>query len=165
MSERQEAAGWWLASDGKWYPPESHPSVLDQDPAAAIAPATGYAGFWLRAGAAVLDVIIVWIGFIVAVLAIAAVAPPLVLVTFAGPWLYFALSESSDKQATLGKQAVGIKVTDMDGRRITFVRASGRFFGKIFSALILYIGFMMAGWTAKKQALHDLMADTLVVRA
>ena len=79
-------------------------------------------------------------------------------------WLYYPLMESSANQGTLGKMALGIKVTDMAGGRITFGRASGRYFGKILSRLTLGIGYMMAGWTEKKQALHDILADTLVVR-
>jgi uncharacterized RDD family membrane protein YckC len=78
-------------------------------------------------------------------------------------WLYFAGMESSAGQATLGKRALGIKVTDMSGNRITFGKATGRFFGKILSSLILLIGFLMAAFTQKKQALHDLLAGTLVV--
>ncbi len=72
--------------------------------------------------------------------------------------------ESSPNQATLGKMALSLKVTDMNGERVTFGRATGRHFGKYVSAIILLIGFMMAGWTAKKQALHDMMAGTLVVK-
>jgi uncharacterized RDD family membrane protein YckC len=79
-------------------------------------------------------------------------------------WLYWAFMESSPTQATLGKMALGIEVTDLKGSRLSFARATGRFFGKIISRIILYIGFMMAGWTEKKQALHDIMAGTLVVR-
>jgi len=78
-------------------------------------------------------------------------------------WLYFALQESSARQATLGKLAMGIKVTDGQGRRIGFGRATGRFFGKLLSGLIFAVGFMMAGFTARKQALHDMLANTLVV--
>jgi uncharacterized RDD family membrane protein YckC len=79
-------------------------------------------------------------------------------------WLYFALQESSSAQATLGKRVIGIKVTDLEGRRIGFGQASGRFFGKIISGMILLIGYMMAGFTERKQALHDILAGTLVVR-
>jgi uncharacterized RDD family membrane protein YckC len=79
-------------------------------------------------------------------------------------WLYFALMESSTWQATLGKKALGLEVTDLEGKRIGFGRASGRFFGKILSVLILWIGFIMAGFTEKKQALHDMLAGTLVIR-
>ena len=78
-------------------------------------------------------------------------------------WLYFALMESSGGQATLGKMAVGIVVTDTDGKRITFAKATGRFFGKFLSAAILLVGFIMAGFTDRKQALHDYLAGTLVV--
>jgi uncharacterized RDD family membrane protein YckC len=78
-------------------------------------------------------------------------------------WLYFAGMESSDMQGTMGKLALGIKVTDLNGRPISFGKATGRYFGKIISMIILYIGFLMAGWTEKKQALHDMMAGCLVV--
>jgi uncharacterized RDD family membrane protein YckC len=79
-------------------------------------------------------------------------------------WLYFAAMESSSWQATLGKKALGIYVTDVEGRRLTFGRATGRFFAKIISGLTCYIGYMMAGFTERKQALHDLIAATYVVR-
>ena len=79
-------------------------------------------------------------------------------------WLYFALMESSKQQGTLGKMALGIKVTDMEGNRISFARATGRFFGKIISGMIIYIGYIMAGFTEKKQALHDMMASCLVIK-
>ena len=79
-------------------------------------------------------------------------------------WLYYSLFESSQLQATPGKMALGVVVTDMDGARISFARATGRHFGKIISAMILGIGYMMAGWTEKKQALHDMMANCLVVK-
>lgn len=79
-------------------------------------------------------------------------------------WLYFALMESSAKQATVGKMALQLKVTDLYGNRISFMKATGRFFGKIVSQAILYIGFIMQAFTAKKQALHDMMAGTLVLK-
>jgi uncharacterized RDD family membrane protein YckC len=78
-------------------------------------------------------------------------------------WLYFALMESY-KGATVGKMAMGLKVTDMEGNQISFLKATGRYFGKIVSAMILSIGFIMAGFTEKKQALHDIMANCLVVK-
>jgi len=79
-------------------------------------------------------------------------------------WLYFALLESSEWRGTLGKKALGLEVTDLNGNRIDFARASGRFFAKILSTLILFIGYMMAGFTEKKQALHDILAGCLVIR-
>jgi uncharacterized RDD family membrane protein YckC len=79
-------------------------------------------------------------------------------------WLYFALMESSAKQATLGKMLFGVRVTDLAGRRISFGRATARYFSKILSGLVFGLGFLMAAFTAKKQALHDFIAGTLVVR-
>lgn len=79
-------------------------------------------------------------------------------------WLYFAIMESSSKQATLGKMALGIKVTDLEGNRISFGRATGRYFAKILSCMTLFIGYFMALFTEKKQALHDILAGTLVIK-
>lgn len=79
-------------------------------------------------------------------------------------WLYFTGLESSLMKATFGKIALGIIVTDLDGNRISFGRANGRYWCKYISALILMIGYIMAGFTEKKQALHDTMANTLVVK-
>jgi uncharacterized RDD family membrane protein YckC len=69
----------------------------------------------------------------------------------------------SMKGATIGKMALGIKVTDLNGERITFGRATGRYFGKILSGLTLCIGYIIAGFSQQKQALHDILAKTLVV--
>ena len=79
-------------------------------------------------------------------------------------WLYFAIMESSTWQATIGKRLFDIRVTDLHGRQISFWRATGRHFGKNISALILSIGYIMAAFTDRKQALHDLMAGCLVLR-
>lgn len=78
-------------------------------------------------------------------------------------WLYFALMESGPGMATLGKRALNIKVTDMEGNRISFGRATGRYFAKILSMIILFIGYLMVLWDSKRQALHDKLANTLVV--
>jgi uncharacterized RDD family membrane protein YckC len=58
---------------------------------------------------------------------------------------------------------LGIKVTDLNGSRIDFGRATGRYFGKFISSIILFIGFIMVAFTQKKQGLHDILADCLVV--
>ena len=79
-------------------------------------------------------------------------------------WIYYALLESSIWQATLGKKALGLEVTDMNGQRVSFGRATGRFAGRYLSMLTFGIGYVMAGFTAKKQALHDIIAGTLVIR-
>ncbi len=145
--------------------------------AAAAGPSI-YAGFWRRLVALWIDNIILSIpvGFISFVLgfiggvggfnqsAIMGVSVFAQMLVFPLYWLYSALMESSSKQATLGKMALGIMVTDMDLQRISFGRATGRYFGKIISLLILCIGFLIAGFTEKKQGLHDMMANCLVVK-
>ena len=78
-------------------------------------------------------------------------------------WLYFAACESSPWQGTIGKLALGIRVTDLQGRRISFPKALGRYGAKLISFLILFIGVLMVAWTPRKQGLHDLMAGTLVL--
>jgi uncharacterized RDD family membrane protein YckC len=77
--------------------------------------------------------------------------------------LYYSLMESSSGQASVGKMALGIKVTDRDGNRLSFAHALGRWFAALLSYLTLYIGFFMAGFTERKRALHDIVAGTLVV--
>ena len=80
-------------------------------------------------------------------------------------WLYSAVMESGEGQATFGKRALGLKVTTTEGQRISFGQATGRHFGKIISAIIIFIGYLMMLWDDRKQTLHDKMADTLVVKA
>lgn len=79
-------------------------------------------------------------------------------------WLYYASLESSAWQASLGKKLFGLYVTDLEGKRISFARASGRHFGKLISQFILFFGYLLAGFTPKKQALHDMLAGCLVLR-
>lgn len=79
-------------------------------------------------------------------------------------WLYSALQESSVNQATIGKRALHLTVTNANRERINFGQATARFFGKYLSAAILFIGYLMILWTEKKQALHDKLANTLVVK-
>lgn len=80
-------------------------------------------------------------------------------------WLYFAFMESSSLQGTIGKAVFGLKVTDLNGERIGFLRATGRHFGKLLSGVLLLAGFIMAFFTQKKQGLHDMMAGCLVLDA
>ena len=76
---------------------------------------------------------------------------------------YYAAFHASSKQATLGKMAVGIKVVRTDGTRISMGRGVGRYFGFMLSSLIMGIGLLMAAFTERKQGLHDVICDTLVV--
>jgi uncharacterized RDD family membrane protein YckC len=86
------------------------------------------------------------------------------LVALVVSWLYFALLESSARGATVGKMVLGLRVVDGQGNRISFLRATGRFFAKILSGMILFIGFLMVAFTERKRGLHDIIADTLVVK-
>ena len=79
-------------------------------------------------------------------------------------WLYASLMESSTLQATLGKLFFGIQVTDTLGERISLLRATGRHFAKYLSMCIFAVGFLMVAFTRRKQALHDMVAECLVVR-
>jgi uncharacterized RDD family membrane protein YckC len=79
-------------------------------------------------------------------------------------WLYDALTTSSSWQATVGKKVLRLKVTDEAGNRISFGRATGRFFGKLLSGMIMNIGFIMIAFTERKQGLHDMIAGTRVIR-
>ena len=144
-----------------------------------------YGGFWMRFAAAILDILIFNVGYLfVAGLASAITAAPFVMLAgwdpilsgYAGlrvlmffvniisTWLYAALFQSSRLQASPGMLALGLRVTTLDGERIGFGRATGRYFATFLSAIILFFGYFMIGWTQRKQALHDMMAGTLVVR-
>jgi uncharacterized RDD family membrane protein YckC len=87
------------------------------------------------------------------------------VITIGVRWLYYALSESSSWQGTLGKKMLNLTVTDLNGQPISFARASGRYFSKFITSLIpLAIGYILAGFTEKKQAIHDMIASCLVLR-
>lgn len=86
------------------------------------------------------------------------------LISLVTSWLYYALMESSKMGGTLGKMAIGLKVTDLDGNRISFARATGRYFARIVTNLTMFIGYIMAGFTEKRQALHDILASCLVIK-
>jgi uncharacterized RDD family membrane protein YckC len=152
-----------------------------------------YAGFWLRFVAYLIDGVISGIAFVILLIPLFVltgagaalskigsgenisdeVAAFLGLgfifgffgIIFLVSWLYYALSESSAWQATLGKKMLNLKVTDMTGQPISFGRASGRFFARIITHMIpLAIGYILAGFTEKKQAIHDMIASCLVLR-
>ena len=79
-------------------------------------------------------------------------------------WLYFALMESSERGATVGKMALGLRVVTSNGQRLSFMNATGRYFAKIISAIILGIGYLMIAFTDRKRGLHDMIAGTLVIK-
>lgn len=121
-----------------------------------------YAGFWIRAGAYVLDTILLYgVGYVMS-LAMPYMYPWNTVIDLVIGIAYFGYMESSDQQGTLGKMAVGIKVGNANGEQINFLNAIGRYFAKIISALLLGIGFMMVGWDEKKQGIHDKLAETYV---
>ena len=154
--------------------------------APAYPAAVQYAGFWRRFAASIIDGLIfgaiqtvIQLGLMAAgVLDLDAatadvgsteyvrymlVVYGLSAVMFVAQIAYFALMESSSRQATLGKMVLGIVVTDYAGGRISLGRAIGRNLSKIVSSIILCIGYLMIAFTEKKQGLHDMMASTLVV--
>ena len=123
-----------------------------------------YANFWSRFTAASIDQFIVLVLTFIAMLLINTRTDYWgfeIFVVF--NWLYSAIWESSSKQATIGKQLLGIKVTDLNGKRISFVQASVRCLGKLFCAVLFFVRFRMVSFSHKKQCIQDIMANTLVV--
>jgi uncharacterized RDD family membrane protein YckC len=164
------------------YPPvTAYPGALPY-PAAAPLVGVGYGGFWIRVVAFIIDAIVVrvaaWpIGMVFGLGGLAGAlggfphhglglhllgGGVVAVVIIFGSWLYEAFMLSSPYQATLGKMAFGMKVTDLQGNRISFGRATGRHFAKWLSGIILCIGYIMVGLTERKQGLHDILAETLV---
>jgi uncharacterized RDD family membrane protein YckC len=154
-----------------------------------------YAGFWLRVVAYLIDSVVLGLGFMALFVPFAVMTGltavlgnihpgedprdvgavlggtfflglfTVVSLAFLGGWLYHAKMESSSWQATLGKKALNLRVTDLYGARISFARASGRHFAKLITGMIpLGVGFMLAGLTERRQALHDMIAGCLVLR-
>jgi uncharacterized RDD family membrane protein YckC len=162
-------------------PPAPVPAPVAPVAVPVAYPGVRYGGFWLRFVALIVDHFVLSLLF--APLAIVFVLPGLTMTDWERPgafpglmgitlwpiWFllrlaYFSAMESSTHQATLGKLVAGLKVTTLDGRRITFMHAVGRALARIISNITLGIGYLMAGFTARKQALHDIIVSTLVVR-
>lgn len=138
-----------------------------------------YAGFWMRVLAYIIDSLILSIVFFPLGLVFGMLvagggsdenSPAMAFgnlglnwMSILGGWLYHAFLESSSWQGTIGKKVLGLRVTDMNGNRIGFGRATGRYFGMILSGMICLIGFVMVAFTERKKGLHDLMAQTLVL--
>jgi uncharacterized RDD family membrane protein YckC len=159
-------------------------------PPAAYAPPSIYGGFWIRFLAHLIDHVI--LGAVAAPLFFITVLPSIIRIAhqaerdqepspeliiaivssafvyialaFVGQWLYEALLTSSAWQGTLGKRVLRLKVVDEAGNRISFGRATGRFFAKILSSMFFCIGFIMIGFTERKTGLHDMLAGTKVLK-
>ena len=159
-------------------PPETIPAL---PPSAAVQARPAYAGFWLRTAAFLIDNLILGVIFTM----VMASDPPAfivnldlnalplksfprftplgIVVVYLIVWIYFTFSESSAWQATPGKRILRIYVTDLGGRRLTLARAALRNVARILSGFVL-VGYFLAGFTEKKQALHDILAGCLVLR-
>lgn len=173
--------------------PVTIPQTVQQVPPLPAAPLQQskyrYAGFWIRFLAYLIDQLVISVvGFVFMLIGLMMTfggitsldqfedPEPALIVGLVGgwivfgivygvaQWLYFAFMESSASRGTLGKMALGLQVIGPTGHTISFARATGRYFAKILSSLILMVGYIMAGFTPKKQALHDLLADTYVVK-
>ncbi len=164
-------------------PPGGWPAAAQALPA-IVSPAVeaqAQAGFWRRLVAFVIDAVLVTIG-VALVFVVISIFYGIALLSSPGPdqsagvtmamlvivlvllWLYWAGLESSPWQGTIGKRALDLVVTDLQGRRISFGRATGRYFAKLISNFTLGLGYVMVSFSDQKQGLHDMIAGTLVVR-
>lgn len=139
--------------------------------AAATPSDSPYAGFWWRVLALCIDIIVLSLASALLGVVIGIGPNPLGfdragagLPGIILQWLYFAGFESSAWRGTPGKRACGLAVVDLYGGRISFLRATARYFAKILSTLILFVGYIMVAFTARRQGLHDLIASTLVMK-
>jgi len=161
-------------------------------PTVAAGPRVEYAGFWLRVLAYIVDNVVIGVGLLCVLIPLFFLTGFGALVSHIHPqedwddagvlmiigffflaamaslvvtWLYHALMESSEWQATVGKRMLGLVVTDMAGQRVSFGRSTGRHFGKIITNMVpAFIGYIMAAFTERKQALHDMMAGCLILK-
>jgi uncharacterized RDD family membrane protein YckC len=148
------------------------PPVWDAHPVGAAQVA--YGGFWIRVVAYIIDAILISLvlGLVTSIFGVrymdmddmSQIDPTVNLLSLAVAWLYFALMESSERGATVGKMAMGLRVVTNDGKRLSFMNATGRYFAKILSAIIFCIGYIMIAFTDRKRGLHDMIASTLVIK-
>ncbi len=135
---------------------------------------TEYATFTLRAGAFLIDSVILIlismvVGFLFGILSYVMFGPAVpedlgFLIGAIVGWLFYALCESSETMATPGKMALGLQVRDENLQRLSFGRATGRHFAKFFSNIILGIGYLFPLWTVRRQTLHDIVAKAVVIK-
>jgi uncharacterized RDD family membrane protein YckC len=164
----QETAMASVPTSGSAAPP---PPVWDARPAGPDQVA--YGGFWIRFVAYIIDAILLSIaaGIVGTAFGFNIFEPDWEhydsipnLISLVIGWLYFALLESSERGATVGKMAMGLRVVTSDGQRLSFMNATGRYFAKFISTLIFCIGFIMIAFTDRKRGLHDMIAGTLVIK-
>ena len=123
-----------------------------------------YAGFWIRAAAYIVDLVILFLIGLCSTFFTGEDSPAHLLVSFLIAWGYTAGLTSSHFQGTLGKKVLGLKVVDLNGSRISFAHESGRWLAEILSFIILGIGYLMIAFNSKKQGLHDQIAGTYVIK-
>lgn len=161
--------------------PEAAPAIREL---AALPPRPAFAGFWLRAVAYLIDTVLISLvlGLVASfypstfmkfpggvptsptLTALPQLTPVAFAITLTVIWFYYTMFEASIWQATPGKRVLRIYVADLHGRRVTFARAAARNLAKIISNLTFLVGYLVAGFTEKKQALHDILASCLVLR-
>lgn len=156
----------------------AEPYAVQHVPSSTAAPQqVRYGGFWVRLVAMILDnILLLTVAFVADVILLMIVSAAsdhmpddnsagslFYVILTAVSWLYYTIMESSPKQATFGKMALRLKVTDEHGKRISFARANGRYWGKLLSSLFFCAGYIMAARSQKKQALHDRLSGCLVV--
>jgi uncharacterized RDD family membrane protein YckC len=147
-----------------------------------LPPRPAFAGFWLRAVAYLFDTILISLVFgliasfnpstfikfpdeaTASLTSLPQLTPFAFVITLAGTWLYYTVFEASAWQATPGKRILRLYVADMNGHRLTFARAGLRNLTKLISSLTFLVGYLIAGFTERKQALHDLLSSCLVLR-
>ncbi|MDQ2086601.1 RDD family protein [Herbivorax sp. ANBcel31] len=117
-----------------------------------------YSGFWIRFIASIIDSVILVIPNLFLIILDFHIA------CFILNWLYFSLYESSSHQGTIGKRILKIKVVDINGKKISFLKATARYLCKFISAAIFLAGYIMAAFTRKKQSFHDMITDTVVIK-
>ncbi len=165
----------WASHLTQWTPAASVPefasawegagrATAGSQPPALAGAAVRYAGIGKRLAAGLIDAVVLNVAVLVLVLLLQPMdVARMQALGFIASWCYHASFECSSWQGSLGKMALGIRVTDLQGERIGFLRATGRHFGKLFSALTLMFGFLMIAFTEKRQGLHDMLSGCLVV--
>jgi uncharacterized RDD family membrane protein YckC len=160
-------------------PPDAAPAIRELP---VLPPRPAFAGFWLRAVAYLIDTVLISLFFgliasfypatflkfpdaaATSLTSLPQLTPIAFAITLTATWFYYTVFEASIWQATPGKRVLKLYVADLNGKRVTFARAAARNFAKLISSLTFLVGYLVAGFTEKKQALHDILASCLVLR-